>query len=111
SISAPLVLAGNTNIAGAGTISTAGISNAGALSVQTSLHAGNIDGAGGVTVFSGKSLSSNRVRQNSFGISGSATINPNGSDAAVSRVVSLSIAGSANVWTGKLDLTNNSLII
>ena len=36
---------------------------------------------------------------------------PSGSDAAVSRVGSLAIAGSANAWTGKLDMTNNAVII
>src|SRR5205085_8257143 len=104
-ISAPLLLAGNTNIVGGGVLSSGAISNSGALSVQTSLHAGNIDGAGSVSVTAGKSLSANRVRQNALVISGAATINPNGSEAAVSRVGSLAIAGSANAWTAKLDMT------
>jgi hypothetical protein len=110
-ISAPLNLLSNTNIGGGGVLTAGAISNSGNLNVQTTLNAGNIDGTGSVTVAAGKTLTAKRVRQASMTVNGVVTMNPNGTNAAVSRVASLIIAGSANAWTGRVDLNDNSLIV
>jgi hypothetical protein len=110
-ISTPLILLSDTNITGGGVLTSGNVSNSGNLNVQTTLHAGNIDGGGSVALAAGKSMSANRIRQASLSVSGSAAINPNGTNAAVSRVGSLTIAGAPNAWTGRLDLSDNGLVV
>jgi hypothetical protein len=111
SITAPLVLASNTNIVGGGTLSTGDVTNSALLSVQTTVNAGAIDGTGSATVASGKTLTAAHVRQASLAISGVAQIASNGTSAGVSNVSTLTIAGATDAWTGKLDLKNNALVI
>jgi hypothetical protein len=71
-----------------------------------------ISGAGTTVVLSGATLNSGFIRQGTLSIGGVATIQqmlPKNSVATVSVISNLTIAGTTNAWTGKLDLTNNDL--
>ncbi len=70
---------------------------------------GAITGSGSTTVTAaGATLTANHVRQGSLdiGAGNTVTVAPNGTDSGVSQVTNLSIDA-----TGKLDLTNNDLIV
>jgi hypothetical protein len=72
------------------------------------------DTAGITNVSAGATLTTTYVRGNVLTIAAQAsvTINPNtAADAGTSKVLSLTIAGTPGAYTGKLDLTNNNLIV
>jgi hypothetical protein len=56
-------------------------------------------------------LSATSIREPSLIVRGTSTIVPDGSSAATSVLQSLTIDGATDAWTGKLDLTNNKLIV
>jgi hypothetical protein len=56
-------------------------------------------------------LSADSIRENRLNVFGTAHINPNGTPAGVSHLKSLTIDGTTNNWSGKLDLTNNALVL
>ena len=59
----------------------------------------------------GATLSATTIRESSLLVEGTASILPNGGTLATSRVNTLSIDGTTDAWTGKLDLADNDLII
>jgi hypothetical protein len=71
--------------------------------------------AGTTNVTAGASLTATDIRGNALLINngGVVTITPNSSNpnAGVSKVSTLSIAGSSNAWKGTLNLSNNDLIL
>ncbi len=86
--------------------------------------AGTITGAGNTVVETGTSLTAYQIKQNSLTINGTGTVTlvPSGSGTTTipaapnnvnfsSNVASLSIGGTLNAWTGKLDIGNNGLVI
>ena len=107
SITAPISMLSSTNITGAGTLTTGTITNVANLDIQTSVTAGNIDGAGGtVTVDLGKSLTASHIRQSNLTVNGAASIAQGRSTAKTSVVSSLTMGGGAT-----LNLADNDLII
>ncbi len=94
------------------------------VSSTTPLTVGAITGVGNMVVASGANLTAYQVRQNSLTINGTATVAlvPSGSGSTTSptgpnnvnfssNLGSLSIGGTLNAWTGKLDIGNNGLVI
>jgi len=72
------------------------------------------DTAGTTNVSSGALLNATYVRGNALNLASGATVQIAANSAfggGTSKVNSLSIAGSMNAWTGKIDLTNNQLIV
>jgi hypothetical protein len=107
-ITAPLNLASDTMIGGAGSLLAGNVNNSANLSVKTSVSAGNVEGTGSTMVATGAVLEVNRVRQAALAIDGGVTLKAGG---GTSVVKSLAIAGTPAAPTGKLDVTNNSLTI
>ncbi len=90
----------------------------------TNQQAGKITGSGTVVVESGASLTAYAIRQTALSINGTGTVAllPSGSGSIShptspnntnygSNVASLSLGGTTNNWTGKLDIGNNGLVI
>jgi hypothetical protein len=61
---------------------------------------------GGIT-----SLTADSIREDSLTVIGVAKINANGGPGGASHLHGLTIDGSTDTWDGKLDVTNNSLVI
>ncbi len=112
------VVAINNNSGGAGT-TTGGLHVTGA-----NQQVGAVTGSGNTVVESGASLTAYQIVQNSLTINGTdtVTLSPSGSGSATnpaapnnitysSNVHSLSIGGTMNAWTGKLDIGNNGLVV
>jgi hypothetical protein len=74
---------------------------------------GRINGDGIVVMGNSANVTSNGVTAASLSIDtgSSLMIRPNGSAQGASKLGVLTIAGSTNNWTGKLDLTDNALIL
>jgi hypothetical protein len=72
---------------------------------------GQAAGAGNYLVNDNSTLTSDGLIGNSLSVSGAATIRSNGAASGTSKLNSLTIANAAGVYTGKLDLTNNPLIL
>ncbi len=102
------------------------IANAGTLldSSSANQNVGVVTSGGNTTVNTGGSLTAYEIRQNSLTITGNAkvTLLPSGSGSNTtpaapnnsnfsSNVAALSIGGTANAWTGTLDIGNNGLVI
>ncbi len=102
------------------------INNAGGLLISSSVSqpVGAITGGGGIVVNTAASLTAYQIRQNSLSINGTGTVTlrPSGSGSLTSpgapnnvnyssSLNSLSIGGTTNAWTGKLDIGNNGLVI
>ncbi len=108
-VGATLSLGGAGNALSDGTTHV-NVTNNGTLAATTSgKRVGNIDGAGSTNVTTaGASLTANYVRQASLsiGAGNTVTIAANGGDSSTSVVTNLSIHEA-----GKLDLTNNDLIV
>ena len=72
------------------------------------------DTAGTTNVSSGSFLNASYVRGTALNIAGNASVqiqsNPTAGN-GTSKISSLSIAGSVGGWTGKIDLTNNQLVV
>jgi autotransporter-associated beta strand protein len=98
---------------GSGTWTVSGpITYTGDTSVQAGrLFVPHLDSAANTSVSSGAKLTSDYIRQTQLTIGGTVEIRPNGGSSTVSRVSSMSIAGTAGNWTGKLDLAHSDLII
>ncbi len=90
----------------------------------TNQQAGAIAGVGNSVVESGASLTAYQIKQNALTINGTGTVTlvPSGSGTTTnpaapnninfsSNVASLAIGGTANAWTGTLDIGNNGLVI
>ena len=63
-------------------------------------------------VASGATLVAGFIRQSKLSLNGTATVEnciPHNSNATISIIANLNIAGSTNAWTGRLDLTDNDL--
>jgi fibronectin-binding autotransporter adhesin len=67
--------------------------------------------AGTTIVDDGGSLSASSVRQPALIVRGFAQVPPDGTAAATSKLQRLSIDGGTDAWTGKLDLSDNALVI
>ncbi len=102
------------------------IANAGTLldSSSANQNVGAVTSTGNTVVNTGGSLTAYETRQNSLTVTGNAkvTLLPSGSGSNTtpaapnninfsSNVGSLSIGGTANAWTGTLDIGNNGLVI
>jgi len=86
------------------------LQNDGALTIASGTKsAGAITGTGNTIVAIGASLSASHIVQTNVTINGNLSLHPGGANA--SKVATLTIAGAPNNWTGKLDLTNNALIL
>jgi len=103
----------NGLLKGNGTI-TGNLTNNATLSITTP---GTINLSGTYTQSANASLSGNGtlIAQALFGqlatVAGSVQVRSNGTSAATSNLTLLTLAGSSNNWSGKLDLTNNKLIV
>ncbi|HEX3356818.1 MAG TPA: endo-1,4-beta-xylanase [Tepidisphaeraceae bacterium] len=98
-IDAPLSLADNTTVTVAPAASTLTVTN-----LQPTIASFSKAGAG--------SLAVNNIQAGALNINaGTLKIIPNGTNSSTSNVASLSIAGSTDLWSAKLDLTNNSMVI
>ena len=99
-------IAGGTS----GSLGSGPITNNAALKVERSaLTVGNIDGSGTTTVTAtGATLTANHIRQSTLniGAGNTVTVASNGGNAGTSTLANLNINA-----TGKLDLTNNDLIV
>jgi T5SS/PEP-CTERM-associated repeat protein len=74
---------------------------------------GPVSGASTISLAGGASFTADRIRQNTLILAGNstATIRPNGSDTGVSVLNDVAIGGTAGAWQGKLDLSDNDLVI
>ena len=100
-------LQGTLNISGTTTI------NAGLLTVGgTSQSAGAFTGTGSLLVSANTTLTSDGVTLGgTWTVNGTEIIRPSAISAATSKVSSLTLGGTANAWTGKIDLTTSKLIV
>lgn len=105
SILAPLSLLSSTTITGTGALTTGHITNSANLSALTTLTAADISGPGSVSVADNTVLTARSIQQSGLSISPGAVVTSM-SDGGTNRLQSLTIAGG-----GRLDLTNNDLII
>lgn len=97
---------GTVSVGGGNLTANALVNNSNYLQSGGTASVGPVTGTGTSTV-SGGSLTTSSIRQGTLSISGgTAAVSPDGSQAGLSVVKSLAITG-----TGKLDLTNNSLVI
>lgn len=100
------------------TLNAAAIANLGTVT-QTggTISAAAIDGSTGVIFLTGGVLTADRVRQNRLSIAndgvavGTVRIRANGSSNSASTLTQLDFGGSAGAWQGKLDLSDNDLIL
>jgi autotransporter-associated beta strand protein len=81
------------------------LTGAGALTV------GPVTGTGSLNVAAGGSLTADYVRQGTLTVAGTTTVRPRASGGATSAVKALVIAGTTNLWTGKLDLNDTALVV
>jgi hypothetical protein len=115
-----------TNVAGSSFVvdanSTAiflgNVSGLGAISGGGTKYYGGTAGGGAVLSQSGTTivgssghLTADAIREGTLEIDGVASVNPNGTAASTSRVNSLIIAGRTDAWVGRLDLTDNALVV
>jgi autotransporter-associated beta strand protein len=102
-----LILTGPATYIGATTVASGQLTFAG-----TAPHSvGALSGAGTVTVASGATLTSGNLSLASLEVDGTHILRPNGDSAGASKISDLSVAGVLGAWTGKLDITNNALIL
>ncbi len=96
-------------------VNNAALTIAGGAKVTGAINNGAGPLAGTTTVATGASLTAAHIRQDTLAASGTVTIapqvGPRNTAATVSIVNQLNVAGATDAWTGKLDLTNNDLII
>ena len=78
---------------------------------EGSASAGPILTSGSSIVAGGSSLVADSIREVALNVIGSGKITPNGTSAGTSRVQSLTIDGTTDNWDGKLDLSNNAMIV
>ena len=84
----------------------------GSFNVATgSVAIAGLTGTGTATVAAGASLTSNGVQLSQLIVNGNHQIRQDGTAAGASKVGSLTLGGVQNAWTGKLDITNNLLVI
>jgi len=84
----------------------------GSFNVSTgSVAIAGLTGTGTATVASGASLTSDGVQLSQLTVNGAHTIRLDGSATGASLISSLTLAGTTNAWTGKLDITNNLLVV
>ncbi len=90
----------------------------------TNQLAGTITGSGSMVVETGAGLTAYQIKQSSLTVNGTGSVilspsgsgsssnpaNPNNTNFS-SNVTSLSIGGTTDAWTGKLDIGNNGLVI
>lgn len=95
-ISAPIVLASPMKFLGPGALTTGDIASNTTLTIQTTTTSGRIDGTGTVLVTGGRTLTAGRLRQSAVTVNGTLNLSGGGSDADVSRVSVLTIAGGAS---------------
>ena len=107
---ATLSLGGAGNALSNGGSTHANVANNGTLAATTAgKRVGNIDGTGTTTVTAtNATLTANHIRQSTLniGAGNTVTVATNGGDSGASKVTNLNINA-----TGKLDLTNNDLIV
>jgi autotransporter-associated beta strand protein len=82
------------------------------LNINGTASLGGISGPGSINVGDGTAvgtLTAGHVRQSGLNIAAGSTttVRPNGTTAGTSNFGGLSIAGAADAWTSKLDVTNN----
>jgi hypothetical protein len=109
-----ILASGSLNMLAARSLTTTTFLNDGMLSHGGLIfRADNIDGVGTIAMSASTILSAAHVRQRfmSIGAGASAAVRPNGTDAATSKLETLSIAGATNAWTGNLDLSDNALVV
>ena len=100
-------LQGILNISGTTTI-TAGLLTVGGASQS----AGAFTGTGSLLVSANTTLTSDGViLGGTWTVNGTEIIRPGAITAATSKVSSLTLAGTTNAWSGKIDLTTNKLIV
>jgi hypothetical protein len=88
------------------------LTGAGIKDFEAAASGGAISTAVGTTIVGpAGALNATSIRDGHLSLVGRATVSPNGSSSATSRVNVLEIDGSANDWNGRLDLTNNDLVI
>lgn len=104
---------GATTLTGAAAYSGATTIQAGTLIFggATAHSVAGIAGPGTLQVAPGATLTSDGVRSASWKVDGTHIVRPNAANAGTSRVNALTIAGATGAWTGKLDLTDNALIV
>jgi autotransporter-associated beta strand protein len=105
--------AGNVTLTGGSTYGGPTVVSGGSLIYAGGAHAiGTISGAGSVVVDPFIEVNSSGVAVNNWTVGGTHTIRPNGGNAGTSKVSgNLVIAGTPGAWSGKIDLTNNALVL
>jgi autotransporter-associated beta strand protein len=77
----------------------------------TTQSIGAISGPGTAIIDSSATVTSDGATVGALVINGTQVVRSNGGAAGASKLSSLVIAGSTDAWSGKLDLTNNALIL
>ena len=107
-------VSGVYNVLGTTTLAADPITNTpvGTLTFLAGTHnAGAFAGNGDLAINAGAGLTSDGITANQLSIRGSLVIRSNGSPSGGSLVHSLTLAGTAGMWTGSLDITNNRLVV
>src|SRR5204863_5337853 len=78
---------------------------------EGSASGGPIVTSGSSIVGSSTSLVTDSIRENSLTVIGLTRINANGGPGGASHLKTLTIDGTTDDWDGKLDLTNNALVL
>jgi len=112
SAAAPSVIgAGGLLILQGGSYTAPSTTLSGAVSGNGQLF-GRINGGSGTVTATGASpLVSDGITASRLIVNNSDQIRSNGSASGASKVSSLTLAGTTNAWTGKLDITNNLLVV
>jgi autotransporter-associated beta strand protein len=106
---------GNTTLNGAANYTGPTSISAGTLTygggVASSIQ--GVSGTGVLKVASGSTLTSDGIKMptGALSVAGSMQIRSNGSNNGVSKISTLTLAGSTGAWSSKLDLTNNLMVV
>ena len=107
-----IAISGNGTVTFAGPVSGLGRITGGATKrFNHTASGGGLATAGSTVVGPAGALTASYVRENMLSVEGSVQIIPSGTADATSRVNALTLGGGTGAWTGKLDLTNNALVI
>jgi autotransporter-associated beta strand protein len=113
---------GGFAISGGKTFTTAGfLTNDGGIAVTGAgsaltvignlTNTGTPGASGNTNVGSGATLAAKSIQQNAFTVGGNVNITPKASGGGQSIINNLTIVGNTNLWTGKLNLADNSMIV
>ncbi len=94
------------NVTGLGQFTGPGVKD-----FEASASAGPLATTGSSIIGPSATLSATTIREAIVTLEGTAIVQPNGTPSATSRINNLTIDGVSGVWTGRLDLSDNDLII